>query len=117
MGYSFICNINFVNYILHMKTRKLNLQEEIFKLIYFCLIVKQVHTAYLNHSRVHFLETSLYCCHMRNHGCDPCGVRTHDPEFARQTPYLLGHHSPLTMILEMKLHALLIFCIYLHNVK
>ena len=24
---------------------------------------------------------------MRNHGRDPCGVQTHDPEVARQTPY------------------------------
>ena len=24
---------------------------------------------------------------MRNHGRDPCGVRTHDPEIVRQTPY------------------------------
>ena len=35
-----------------------------------------------------------YCCHMRNHGRDPCGVQTHDPEVVRQTPYPLGHRSP-----------------------
>ena len=30
---------------------------------------------------------------MRNHGRDPCRVRTHDPEVARQTPYPLGNCS------------------------
>ena len=31
---------------------------------------------------------------MRNHGRDPCEVRTHDPKVARETPYTLGHRSP-----------------------
>ena len=35
--------------------------------------------------------TSQYWCHMRNHVCDSCGIRTHDPEVARQTAYPLGH--------------------------
>ena len=30
--------------------------------------------------------TNQYWCHMRNHGCDQCGVRTHDPEVVGQTP-------------------------------
>ena len=32
---------------------------------------------------------------MRNHGCNPCEVQTHDPQVARQTPYPL----PSTTIL------------------
>ena len=42
---------------------------------------------------------------MRNHGRDQCGVRTHDPEDARQTPYPVGHRSPL----------LTLFVIFLRN--
>ena len=42
--------------------------------------------------------TNQYWCHMKNHGCDPCRVWTHDPEVARQTPYPLGHRSQLRLI-------------------
>ena len=35
---------------------------------------------------------------MRNHDRNPCGVRTHDPEVAKQTPYPLGHRSPNKII-------------------
>ena len=52
-----------------------------FKLIYFSSIVKQVLTTYLNHSWVPFLEpTSNGVIIMKNHGCDPCGIRTHKPK-------------------------------------
>ena len=37
---------------------------------------------------------------MRNHGRDPCGVRTQDPEVARQTPYPLGRRSPCIVSIE-----------------
>ena len=37
---------------------------------------------------------------MRNHGRDPCGLQTHDPEVAKQTPYPLGHRSPSPSILQ-----------------
>ena len=30
----------------------------------------------------------------RNHVCNLCGVQTHDPEVARQTPYPSGHCYP-----------------------
>ena len=65
-----------------------------FKLIYFSSIVKQVITTYLNYSRDRFLEPTSTGVIMRNHGRDPCGVRTHDPEVARRTPYPLGDFSP-----------------------
>ena len=35
---------------------------------------------------------------MRNHGRDPCGVRTHDPEVAKQIPYPLGDRSPSLLV-------------------
>ena len=35
---------------------------------------------------------------MRNRGRDPCGVRTHDPEVAKQTPYQLGHRTPFNIL-------------------
>ena len=37
--------------------------------------------------------TNQHWCHKRNHGRDPCGVRTQDLEVARQTSYPLGNHS------------------------
>ena len=46
-----------------------------------------------NYFRFCFLELTSSGVIMRNHGCDPCGVQTHDSEVARRTPYLLGHHS------------------------
>ena len=39
-----------------------------------------------------------YWCLLRNHGRDSCGVRTNDPQVARQTPYPLGHRLSLPKI-------------------
>ena len=61
-----------------------------FNHIYFSSIVNRAH---INHSWVCFLELTSTGV-MRNHGREPCGVRIHDPEIARQTAYPLGHHSP-----------------------
>ena len=65
-----------------------------FKLTYFRSIMKQVLTTYLNHSRGRFLEpvsTGVIWGTMAVTRVG--GVRNHDPEVARQTPYQLGHFS------------------------
>ena len=64
---------------------------------------------------------------MRNHGRDPCGVRTQDPEVARQIPYPLGHRSPyidvtthifpvfLSFFLSFFLHVVHFFLFFLSS--
>ena len=45
--------------------------------------------------------TNQYLCHMRSDGRDQCGVRNHDLEDARQTPYPLDHRSPSVVVVEV----------------
>ena len=54
--------------------------------------MKQILTTYLNHSRVRFLEQTSTCTGViwGIIVVTRVGIRTHDPEVARQTPYPLG---------------------------
>ena len=53
--------------------------------------------------------TNKYWFYMRKHGCNSCGVRTYDPEVARQTPYPLGHHSHKEKSLNNKFQPTAVF--------
>ena len=44
-----------------------------------------------------FPETNQYWCYMKNHGREPCGVRTHDPKVARQKSYPFRHRFPYVL--------------------
>ena len=60
------------------------------------------HNLFKSHSST-LPGTNQYWCHMKNHGRDPCEVRTHDPEVARQTHYPLGYRSPIFCIVSVNL--------------
>ena len=100
----YVEDVNFPLYILEIKlyflaslSLLLFVFLSMFKFIHLSSIVKQVLTTYLNHSRVRFLEpASTGVITIRNHGRDPCEVRTHDPEVARQT-HSLGPRSSLSV--------------------
>ena len=43
-----------------------------------------------------YLGTNQHLCHIRNHGCDPCGVGTHDPRLQGRHLNQIGYRSPLS---------------------